>query len=158
MQVKIKIHVVSGEAVNVALSASASGIIDSVHDLGGVKGLNDGFEPSSSSYTSNGAWHSWQGNQSGSAWVQYTWTEPVIITESDVYYFKDWAGNFLPSSVSYEYEDENGLWHDFDNVRGLGTEENKFNKTTFDPVLVQAMFHHGKPYQQLMMENQELIL
>ena len=60
------VMVVSGKKVNAALSATASAIVNTPEDLGGVAGLNDGYEPAGSRDTSHGVWHNWLGgNQSG---------------------------------------------------------------------------------------------
>ena len=71
------------------------------------------------------------------AWVQYTWDTPVMIYQSNAYYFTD--GNFLPKDVSYQYQDESGTWRDLPNVQGCGTELDKYNVTTFDPVYATAI-------------------
>ncbi len=132
------VMVVSGKKNNVALTATPSAIVNTPEDLGGVAGLNDGYEPSSSRDTSHGVWHNWLGgNQSGDAWVQYDWDEEVVICQSDAYYFTD--GNFAPKSVSYQYKDANGEWKDVQNAQGLGVELNKYNTTTFTPVKTTAI-------------------
>ncbi len=139
----IKAHanvvVVDGNEVNLASYAKASAIIDSPQDLGGVAGLNDGFDPKASNDTSHGVWHNWLGGaQSAPAWVMYTWDDEVILTGQDAYYFKDNGGNFAPASVKIEYKDGND-WKEFEGVEGLGTELNQYNKTTFNPVQTSAI-------------------
>lgn len=116
-----------------------SAVINSVEDLGGVGGLNDGYAPENSADTSHGVWHNWHGDQSKPAWVEYNWDELYILKESDAYYFKDGSGNFAPASVKYQYKDENGEWKDFDNAKGLGVELDKYNKTTFEPVKAKGI-------------------
>lgn len=138
--VEASVFVMDGEETNLASAAKPTAIIDSVQDLGGVAGLNDGFEPTTSGDTSHGVWHNWLGgNQGGDAWVQYTWDKEVMITASDAYYFKDGGGNFKPVSVKYEYQQNDGSWQSFTNVEGLGSASNKYNKTTFDPVMAKAI-------------------
>lgn len=132
------VMVVSGKKVNAALSATASAIVNTPEDLGGVAGLNDGYEPSGSRDTSHGVWHNWLGgNQSGDAWVEYDWDKEIVICQSDAYYFTD--GNFAPKSVSYQYKDSNGNWQDVKNAKGLGVELDKYNTTTFTPVKTTAI-------------------
>lgn len=132
------VMVVSGKKVNAALSATASAIVNTPEDLGGVAGLNDGYEPAGSRDTSHGVWHNWLGgNQSGDAWVEYDWDKEIVICQSDAYYFTD--GNFAPKSVSYQYKDSNGNWQDVKNAKGLGVELDKYNTTTFTPVKTTAI-------------------
>ena len=134
----VNVRVVAGSARNMAIEAIPTAIIDTPQDLGGVAGLNDGYEPESSNDKSHGVWHNWLGDQSGPAWVQYTWEEPVVIYQSDAYYFTD--GNFVPKTVKYEYLDEDGeTWRNMVNVKGCGTELNKYNTTTFEPVSTKAV-------------------
>ena len=101
MKVEVNVMVVEGEAQNVALIATPSAIINTPTDLGGVAGLNDGYDPASSYDKSHGVWRNWQGDQGGDAWVQYDWESAVTIYQSDAYYFTD--GNFAPKAVSYQY-------------------------------------------------------
>ena len=82
-----------------------------------MAGLNDGYDPASSRDTSHGVWHNWLGgNQSGDAWVQYTWNNEVTITGTDAYYFTD--GNFAPAS-GYQYLDADGNWKEVENGKEL---------------------------------------
>lgn len=131
------VFVVSGKAQNVALIAIPSAIINTPSDLGGVVGLNDGFDPTSSRDTSHGVWHNWHGNQSGKAWVQYDWEQKVVLTGMDAYYFTD--GNFAPAAVEVQYKDESGAWVQVNNATGLGIELNKYNYTSFDPVATTGL-------------------
>lgn len=138
-KVSTTVIVVSGTLQNVAIDATASAIINSVNDLGGVVGLNDGFDPKSSMDTSHGVWHNWLGNQGAAAWVQYDWSEPQIIAGMDAYFFKDGGGNFAPANYTIEYLGEDGNWYSVKNGKGLGVEINKYNKTTFDPISTRAL-------------------
>ncbi|MFA9463973.1 MAG: DUF5695 domain-containing protein [Velocimicrobium sp.] len=137
--ITLTIHVVEGDAINVASLAEPSAIINSVNDLGGVAGLNDGYLPTNSKDTSHGVWHNWLGNQGGTAWVQYDWSEEIVLTSTSAYYFKDNGGNFKPSSAYYEYKDSNGNWKQLTKTVGLGVEADTFNKTTFSPVMATAL-------------------
>ena len=146
LKVEVTVMVVSGEAQNVALIATPSAIIDTPEDLGGVAGLNDGYDPASSNDKSHGVWHNWLGDNGADAWVQYDWESEVTIYQSDAYYFTD--GNFVPKSVSYQYKDANGNWRDLPNVSGCGTELNKYNTTTFAPVTTTAIRMNMSPKTQ----------
>lgn len=138
-QISMKVYVVQGDTANLAMEATPTAIIDTPQDLGGVTTMNDGKEPTASNDTSNGVWHNWLGNQGGTAWVMYTWDEPKILTGSDAYYFRDGSGNFMPAVVKYDYLDADGTWQQFTNVEGLGVEVNRYNTTTFTPVLAKAI-------------------
>lgn len=144
-KVKVNVHVVKGDEDNLSSIAKVSAIINSTDDLGGITGLNDGVDPENSADTSHGVWHNWHGEQGGIAWVQYDFDDSVILTECDAYYFKDGSGNFKPSTVEYEYKNQNGEWQKFDNVSGLGTQLNTYNKTTFNPVVATGIRMNMKP-------------
>ncbi len=137
IQVAAPVMVVSGRSTNLALKAIPTAIIDTPQDLGGVAGLNDGYDPTSSRDKSHGVWHNWLGDNGSDAWVQYTWETPVTIYQSNAYYFTD--GNFVPKEVWYEYLDSNGEWRPMTNVEGCGTALNQYNETTFDPVTTTAI-------------------
>ncbi len=143
MRVEVTVMVVEGEAANVALIAQPSAIINTPQDLGGVAGLNDGYDPTSSRDTSHGVWHNWLGEQGADAWVQYDWDSEVTIYQSNAYYYTD--GNFVPKEVWYEYKDANGEWRPLPNVQGCGTELNQYNVTTFDPVTTTSIRMNMSP-------------
>ena len=144
-KVAVTVFVVKGDALNVAPYATASAIINSVQDLGGIAGLNDGNDPSSSRDTSNGAWHNWLGDQGGPAWVQYVWEKPVIVDAMDVYVFRDGSGNFQPKDMQISLRDENGNWYTPREVDGLGNALNTYNRTTFEAAPITGMRIDMKP-------------
>lgn len=137
LKVEVNVMVVEGTAQNVALIGIPTAIINTPQDLGGVAGLNDGYDPASSRDTSHGVWHNWLGDQNGTAWVQYTWDSEVTIYQSNAYYYTD--GNFVPAEVWYEYLDANGEWRPVVNAQGCGNALNQYNVTTFDPVTTTAI-------------------
>ena len=145
LRVEMTVIVADNEGTNVAFVAEPSAIINTPSDLGGVAALNDGIEPANSGDKSHWVWHNWKGEQSADAWVQYDWTSPVVIYQSNAYYFRDEAGNFQPDEVWYEYKDANGMWRPLPNVNGCGTELNKFNVTTFDPIETTAIRMYMSP-------------
>ncbi|BBF45233.1 hypothetical protein lbkm_3995 [Lachnospiraceae bacterium KM106-2] len=132
-----KVTVVAGSEKNLSSLATPTAIIDTPNDLGGVAGLNDGYDPSSSRDKEHGVWHNWQGDKTGPAWVQYTWEDKVVLTSMDAYYFTD--GNFAPATVSVEYKDEEGNWISVSNPKGLGVALDQYNHTTFNPVETTAI-------------------
>lgn len=139
-KVSVKVIVASGTITNLAPVATPSAIYNNPADLGGVAGLNDGYEPTSSADTSHGVWHNWGGQQSAPAWVQYTWEEDVILTGQDVYYFRDGGGNFYPSGAELYYLDQDGeTWKEVKGSSGLGVALNQFNYTSFSPVKTKAI-------------------
>ena len=54
------VQVVEGKEQNIALLAVPTAVFDNPDDLGGVAGLNDGFDPANSNDKSHGVWHNWQ--------------------------------------------------------------------------------------------------
>lgn len=126
------------EKVNIAKDAAATGSADYLNDLGGVKTLNDGFEPANSADTSNGTWHNWN-DRDKDAWVQYTWDKPVTISSMEAYYFRNEMGSFLPEAAEYEYLTKDGEWKTLPNVQGQETLADQYNVTTFDPVTTTAV-------------------
>jgi len=132
----VKVYVVDKDAINVALDATPSAIINTPQDLGGVTTMNDGYDPTASNDTSHGVWHNWLGNQGGPAWVMYTWDEPVLAYAMDVYVFRDGSGNFQPKNMVLTLRDENGNWYTPRAVNGLGNALNQYNRTTFEPAYI----------------------
>ncbi|MDO4563203.1 MAG: DUF5695 domain-containing protein [Clostridia bacterium] len=131
--VKATVLVIDSNLENIARTAVPTAIVNNASDLGGVAVMNDGITPSSSADTSNGAWHNWSGNQSADAWVMYEWTSEVAIVASEVYYFRDGNGNFIPKSADYEYLNSDGRW-----IRSAVTDDDgvavdRFCNTTFVP-------------------------
>lgn len=135
-KVQLSVKVVNGEEKNIALLAEPSAIINTPQDLGGVVGLNDGYEPANSNDKSHGVWHNWLGNQTAEAWVQYDWNEEVLITGTDAYYFTD--GNFAPATAAFQYKDADGNWKDVESGTGFGTQLNQYNYTNFEPISTTA--------------------
>ena len=139
------VYVVSS-VENIALDAKPSAIVDTPNDLGGVKTLNDGYEPASSSDTEHGAWHNWGGgDQGGEAWVLYEWESDVIITDTELYYFKDGNGNFLPETASFSYLSQDGSWKTPEIETNDDIAEDKFNKTGFKPFVTTKLKLTMKP-------------
>jgi len=107
-----------------------------VSDWEKISALNDGVNPSSSSDRSGAVYGNWP--KTGTQWVQYTFNKNVTISSSDVYWFKDGQGIDVPASYRIAYWDGNA-WQDVKNPKGLGTEINKYNTTTFTPVSTNAI-------------------
>lgn len=125
---------------NIAAQATASASINRPEDLGGVAALNDGRDPEASNDFGDDrlAWHTWT-QEGQDAWVTYTWDTPQTIDSTDAFYMTDGGGIQMPKTVSYEYLDENGEWQPVPNPVGLGTEEDVYNKTTFDAITTTSL-------------------
>ena len=141
-----KVYVTSGESENIALLAAPSAIVDTPDDLGGVKTMNDGFEPASSADTSHGAWHNWGGgNQGEEAWVMYEWDSDIIVNSTEIYYFRDGNGNFLPASAELSYLSSEGNWAAPEIKHDDGVNTDKFNITEFAPFVTTKIKLTMKP-------------
>ncbi|BCZ45872.1 metalloprotease [Clostridium gelidum] len=119
---------------NIAGQATASASY--VSDWEKISALNDGVNPSSSIDKSSGVYGNWP--KTGTQWVQYIFDKNFSISSTDVYWFKDGQGVDVPASYRITYWDGQA-WQDVKNPKGLGTEINKYNTTTFTPVSTNAI-------------------
>jgi M6 family metalloprotease-like protein len=124
----------TSKGTNIAGQAAAS--TSYVSDWEKISALNDGVDPSSSSDRSGAVYGNWP--ETGTQWVQYTFNKNVTISSCDVYWFKDGQGIDVPASYRISYWDGTA-WQDVKNPKGLGTEINKYNTTTFTPVSTNAI-------------------
>jgi hypothetical protein len=96
--------------------------------------INDGYDPTSSGDSSQGAYGNWAGGGgNGTQWVEYDYGQPVTTAKIDVYWWQDGAGIWAPSSCQLDYWDGTN----FDpvvNPVGLGVALNQYNTTTFNAV------------------------
>ena len=145
IKVAIPVYVITGNRVNIAPLAAPSAIINSVNDLGGVAGLNDEKLPASSSDTSGGVWHNWLGAQGDTAWVQYTWDEPMVIDGQEAYYFRDGGGNFQPRNIRVYYRDANNEWREVPSPGEFTNTLNQFNATDWGAVRTTAIRMYMDP-------------
>ncbi|WP_054860299.1 discoidin domain-containing protein [Gracilibacillus sp. JCM 18860] len=124
------------ENMNLAQSATPStSFVSSWEDLNAI---NNGIDPENSGDKNGGAYGNW-GNDSETEWVQYTWEDPVVINQSDVYWWTDGGGILMPESYTLEYMTEEGKWEHVKVIEGMGTEPDKYNTTTFDPVVTTGL-------------------
>lgn len=132
----------SAGLANIALEAASEGSVDAVGDGGGLAALNNGMEPQASHISDENAiqikdvWHTWT-MEGQEVYAQYTWNKIAEISSSQIYYFRDGGGIFIPSKVKYEYYDmEAKEWKEA-KTEELDTSDdaqylNKFNVTEFE--------------------------
>lgn len=106
-----------------------------------VWGLNQPFEPKSSTDIDKGYFYFYD-DEHPEDWVQYDFDKPVVLSESDVYwlYLDHYDGNFRPpESWRLSVKDAAGHWKDIVTGDSYGTELDKYNRVTFEPVKVTAI-------------------
>lgn len=119
---------------NIAGQASASASY--VSDWEDIRALNDGIEPLNSGDRSGPVYGNWP--EKGTQWVQYVFPENHTISSCDIYWFKDGQGIDVPASYQILYWDGTA-WQNVKNPKGLGTQINKYNTTTFTPVTTNGI-------------------
>lgn len=79
--------------------------------------VNDPTTPSSSNPGTGQGWGSWGQAQNGTsvattAWIRYSWSSPVLITSTDVYWYDDNGGTRIPRADTWvvEYSDDGTTW------------------------------------------------
>ncbi len=105
--------------------------------------INDGFEPSSSSDKSNGAYGNWPklaDETENWDWVQYEWDSLYVIDKSAVYWWTDGGGIQIPDESYIHVRDIiTGEWVEVKNHSGFVINTNEYSVVTFDPVLTNAI-------------------
>ncbi len=122
------------ELTNIAGQAAASASY--VSDWENISALNDGIDPSSSNDRSGAVYGNYP--ETGTQWVQYVFNKNFTISGCDVYWFKDGLGIDVPASYNIMYWDGKA-WKNVNNPKGLGTEIDKYNTTTFTPVTTNGI-------------------
>jgi hypothetical protein len=118
--------------VNVASAASVSASYTSPWEL--ADAVNDGTEPTSSNDGVNRRWGTWP--EQGDQWVELTWSNPVRVNASDVYFFDDGGGVRLPAAWRLQYWDGQS----FVDIPGTyETAADRYNHTEFDGVTTTRM-------------------
>lgn len=104
-----------------------------------LKALNDQYDPLNSADNSANYLHWWP-RKDVSEWVQYDFDQPYTVSSSEVYWFDDgpWGGCRVPAAWKLEYK-RDGRWIAVSNPSGYGTEKDRYNKVTFDPVKTTAL-------------------
>jgi hypothetical protein len=116
--------------------------------------INDEDDPRSS--RDNSFYFDWwpQGTGQGAAaairsgWVEYTFAQPVTVSESDLYWFDDGpnGGVRVPASWRILYRDGEA-WKPVENPAAWPVEKDKFNRVTFKPVRA-AVFRLEVSFQE----------
>ncbi|MCC8118865.1 MAG: glycoside hydrolase family 127 protein [Bacteroidales bacterium] len=99
-------------------------------------GYNDQWEPTSSADTSK-PYHYWWLRRGSLENVCYKFNEPTEVSSADVYWldFDHYDGNYrVPQSWKLYYSDANGKWKEVAATSPYGTEKDKYNHLTFEPV------------------------
>jgi len=111
--------------------ASASG--------GDPRALNDQREPRHSADRSNRYLHWWP-RKGTIEWVQYDFGAPTRVSAVEVYWYDDTGIGECRVPKSWElFYRENGEWKPVRNPSGYGLEKDRYNRTTFDPVITDGL-------------------
>ncbi len=126
--------------VNLAIEYKPAVTTNYVSPWETLSAVNDGKVPAKSlsdyTYPKFGNWYS--ANQWG--WIQYTFSRPFRISASNVFWWSDGGGLLFPTDQYVEYRDmTTGNWERVTNPAGYGVAPDKFNVTTFDEVLTDAV-------------------
>jgi len=119
--------------------ASGSTVSASLHNKRMLSALNDQYDPVDSKDNSALYLHWWPKKDS-KEWVQYDFNGEFTVSSSKVYWFDDgpWGGCRVPKSWKLYYK-KDGQWVEVNNTSAYGTEKDKYNKVTFDPVKTTAL-------------------
>ena len=119
----------SPKALNLALVAAPATSNVSHHER--LDAVNDGLDPASPENRGLIRYGNWPSK--GTQWVEYTWSQPVSTSRSEVYWWQDGGGVKLPVACRLLYWD-GAAFVPVKNAKGLGLAENAYNVTTFDEV------------------------
>ncbi len=148
------------------LGLDATPTTSSVSTWEDINGINDGYQPTSSEDKGVTAYGNWPNAETWN-WVQYDLPSVFYLNKSDVYWWTDLGGILIPYNTYVEYWDvDNEQWRILENpvVNGVsisaqdygnmdtlvfngenptsGVDANKWNITTFDPVLTNKIRLH----------------
>jgi hypothetical protein len=128
-----ELELAGGDTINLALQATVSTSFVSSWEK--LEAVNDGYNPSSSSDKSKGAYGNWNGESDYNTynWVQYEWNLAQKIVSTSVYWWDDGAGIDRPTNAYIEYwngtswiiADSIGVALNQYNTLGLGLRTNK---------------------------------
>lgn len=104
-------------------------------------GLNDGFEPHSSSDLDK-HFFTWWDKHGKDNWVEYRFKKPVTLTQSSVYWLvaDHYDGNYrVPKSWNLQYMNKTGKWIDVNTKDQFSIDQDKYNTIHFDEVSTHAI-------------------
>ncbi|MEU6076782.1 cellulose-binding protein [Micromonospora sp. NPDC047074] len=114
---------------NLAWTATASASYTSPWES--VAAVNDGIDPPRSNDTTNRRWGTWP--QTGTQWVDLTWTSTQTVRAVDVYFFDDNGGVRLPAA--WRVQSFNGSGYvDVAGASGYPVAVDRYNRVTFTAV------------------------
>jgi len=104
-----------------------------------VAALSDKFLPQSSNDQGIPRF-TWWPRKGSTEWVQYDFDKPQNISSSEIYWFDDTGagGCRTPKSWKLLYKDGD-QWKEVSSAANYGTEKNKFNKVSFNPIQTKSL-------------------
>jgi len=121
------------------LEAQAKVTLSFANDNCQPQGINDGLVPTSSGEQPAACCHWWP-HKGTAEWAQYTWTTPVQVNNSKVYWFDDTGRGEcrLPASWRIEYLDQ-GDWKPVAATEPYSVAKDKWCAVRFAPVKTTAL-------------------
>jgi len=103
-----------------------------------LRAVNDQYEPESSA-DGIGYMHWWP-DKGSLEWIEYKFEKAVILSEASVYWFDDTGTGQCRVPTSWRLlHGRPGKWIPVDTRDEFGTEEDKYNKVRFTPVLAEGL-------------------
>lgn len=104
------------------------------------RGINDGIEPASSGEQPAALCHFWPRKGTSDDWIQYSWTKPVTINRSRIYWFDDTGRGEcrIPVSASMEYLD-GSTWKTVNTTTPIPVGLDKWAEVDFQPITTTAI-------------------
>jgi len=123
-----------GEDVAPGAASVESDHTSSWEKLSGIN--NASFEPTSSNAGTGKGWGNWSQTEGSEHYVGYTWSSPVTIGGSDVYWYDDGGGTQIPASFRMQYMDGDGKWQDvaISTAYENAIAKDRYNRILFTPV------------------------
>ncbi|MBA8806979.1 galactose-binding domain-containing protein [Promicromonospora sukumoe] len=106
--------------------------------------------PASSNPGAGNGWGTWGQTQNGTsaaqaAWIRYSWSAPVLVSSTDIYWYDDNGGTRTPRADTYvvEYTTDGTTWTPVTladgSTYGGALARNAYNKLAFEPVEASAL-------------------
>lgn len=107
--------------------------------------VNEASNPSNSNPGTGNGWGNWGQTQNGTsvareAWIQYSWTSPVRLSSTDIYWYDDNGGTRRPTATTYAVEtsSDGTTWTPVTLTKGStyagGVAVNAYNHFDFAPI------------------------